>query len=123
VCSLSRALFRAFGEAGKQPDAAAIVEFVAILVGYVVLLIVGQWLDYAWMESSEKQATLGKLALGLVVTNTEGRRISFGRASGRFFAKMITGLIPLGIGYIMAGFTERKQALHHMIASCLVVKK
>ncbi|HXQ25812.1 MAG TPA: RDD family protein [Candidatus Acidoferrales bacterium] len=116
-------MFRAFGEAGKQPDAAAIVEFVAILVGYVVLLIVGQWLDYAWMESSEKQATLGKLALGLVVTNTEGRRISFGRASGRFFAKMITGLIPLGIGYIMAGFTERKQALHHMIASCLVVKK
>ena len=47
----------------------------------------------------------------------------FGRASGRFFAKVVTGMIPLGIGYIMAGFTERKQALHDMIASCLVLRR
>ena len=49
--------------------------------------------------------------------------MTFGRASGRFFAKIITGLIPFFIGYIMAGFTEKKQALHDMIASCLVLKK
>ena len=115
--------FRTFGEAGKEPDAATTAAFIAILIGYFVLLVVGQWLDYAWMESSAKQATLGKLAVGLVVTDTEGRRISFGRASGRFFAKIITGFIPFAIGYIMAGFTEKKQALHDMIASCLVVKK
>ena len=48
---------------------------------------------------------------------------SFARASGRFFAKFITGLIPLCIGYIMAGFTAKKQALHDMIASCLVLRK
>jgi uncharacterized RDD family membrane protein YckC len=52
-----------------------------------------------------------------------GQRISFLHATGRFFAKMVSGLIPLGIGYIMAGFTQRKQALHDMIASTLVVRR
>lgn len=63
------------------------------------------------------------MALGLIVTDMQGRRVTFARASGRFFAKIITNLIPLWIGYIMAGFTEKKQALHDMIASCLVLKK
>jgi len=58
----------------------------------------------------------------LIVTDLNGNRISFGRASGRFFSKIISGLIPFGIGYILAGFTERKQALHDMIAGCLVLR-
>jgi len=66
---------------------------------------------------------VGKQALGLYVTDGEVNRITFGRASGGFFAKIITGLIPLGIGYIMAGFTEKKQALHDMIAGCLVLRR
>jgi uncharacterized RDD family membrane protein YckC len=94
----------------------------AILVGALLTLVVS-WIYHAWMESSEYQATLGKMALGMIVTDLTDRPISFARASGRFFAKIITGLIPLGIGYIMAGFTEKKQALHDMIASCLVLKK
>ncbi len=80
------------------------------------------WLYYASMESSEKQATLGKLAMGIKVTDLQGNQISFGRATGRHFAKMISGL-TLFIGHIMAGFTEKKQALHDMIANCLVIKK
>jgi uncharacterized RDD family membrane protein YckC len=80
------------------------------------------WLYYALLESSTWQATLGKKALGLEVTDVEGRRISFGRATGRFFAKIISALI-LFIGFIMAGFTERKQALHDMIAGTLVIRK
>jgi uncharacterized RDD family membrane protein YckC len=63
------------------------------------------------------------MALGLIVTDLQGQPVSFARASGRFFAKIITGMIPLGIGYIMAGFTEKKQALHDMIAGCLVLRK
>ncbi len=94
----------------------------AILMG-ALLTLVASWIYHAWMESSEYQATLGKMALGLIVTDLNDRPISFARASGRFFSKIITGLIPLGIGYIMAGFTEKKQALHDMIASCLVLKK
>jgi uncharacterized RDD family membrane protein YckC len=75
------------------------------------------------MEASARQGTLGKIALGLFVTDLEGRRITFARATGRFFAKIVTGLIPFFIGYIMAGFTEKRQALHDMIAGCLVLKK
>lgn len=80
------------------------------------------WLYYALLESSAWQGTLGKKALGLEVTDTEGKRISFGRATGRFFAKIISALI-LWIGFIMAGFTEKKQALHDMIAGTLVIRK
>jgi uncharacterized RDD family membrane protein YckC len=86
-------------------------------VGFVL-----DWLYYALMESSVWQATLGKKTLGLRVTDLQGNRISFGRASGRFFGRIISGLTLL-IGYIMAGFTEKKQALHDMIAGCLVIRQ
>ncbi len=101
--------------------------FPAVLFGlFLVVMAVGivlSWLYYAWMESSAHQGTLGKMALGLTVTDMQARPISFARASGRFFSKMITGMIPLAIGYIMAGFTEKKQALHDIIAGCLVLRK
>ncbi|MGB6485231.1 MAG: RDD family protein [Candidatus Acidiferrales bacterium] len=96
-----------------------IFALVAFAVGMTALL----WLYYACMESSRFQGTLGKMALGLIVTDLRAQPVSFGRATGRFFAKFITGLIPLCIGYIMAGFTAKKQALHDMIASCLVLRK
>jgi uncharacterized RDD family membrane protein YckC len=81
------------------------------------------WLYHALMESSEWQATVGKKALGLVVTDMVGHRVSFGRASGRHFAKIVTNMVPAFIGYIMAGFTEKKQALHDMIAGCLILRR
>ncbi|HEY4710966.1 MAG TPA: RDD family protein [Candidatus Acidoferrales bacterium] len=79
------------------------------------------WLYWALLESSAWQATLGKKILGLRVTDLEGRRISFARASGRYFGKLFSQLILL-IGFLMAAFTARKQALHDMIAGCLVVR-
>lgn len=79
------------------------------------------WLYYAGFESSPKQATLGKQMFGIFVTDTEGYRLSFARASGRYFGKMLSGLILL-IGYIMAAFTRRRQALHDMLASTLVLQ-
>ncbi|HLE33290.1 MAG TPA: RDD family protein [Bacteroidota bacterium] len=93
--------------------------------GMMTLILVAsaaQWLYFALMESSAKQGTLGKMALSIIVTDANGNRISFGRATGRYFGKIISGAI-LCIGYIMAGFTEKKQALHDMIAGCLVVNK
>jgi uncharacterized RDD family membrane protein YckC len=80
------------------------------------------WLYYAFLESSTWQGTLGKKALGLFVTDLHGNRISFGRASGRFFARIITSF-TIGIGYVMIAFTEKKQALHDMIAGCLVFRR
>jgi uncharacterized RDD family membrane protein YckC len=80
------------------------------------------WLYFAFMESSQMQATLGKLALGLVVTDMSGQRITFGRATGRYFGKIISGLTLL-IGYMMAGWTQQKQALHDIMANCLVIRR
>ncbi len=106
-----------------QVNPAAIAAILSLVFTFVAVAVVLKWLYFAYLESGEKQATWGKQALGLYVTDGAAERISFGRASGRFFAKMISGLIPLGIGYIMAGFTERKQALHDMIAGCLVLRR
>jgi uncharacterized RDD family membrane protein YckC len=89
---------------------------------FIPLSVVASWLYFAAMESSSWQATLGKKALGIYVTDVEGRRLTFGRATGRFFAKIISGLTCY-IGYMMAGFTERKQALHDLIAATYVVRR
>lgn len=87
-----------------------------------ILGIVVSWLYFALMESSANQATLGKMALSLVVTNEQGGRISFGQATGRYFAKILSALILL-IGFMMCGWTERKQCLHDQLAGCLVYRK
>lgn len=98
------------------------VAFLLIFLGIVALFVIF-WLYFAKLESSEAQATWGKRALSIFVTDANGQRMTFGRASGRFFAKIITGMIPFGIGYIMAGFTAKKQALHDMIAGTLVWRR
>lgn len=89
---------------------------------YNIWNVILTWLYFTLSESSGGQATLGKKALGLVVTDEAGRRISFGRANGRYFGKIVSGLL-LCIGYLMAAFTDRKQALHDIMAGTLVLKK
>jgi uncharacterized RDD family membrane protein YckC len=79
------------------------------------------WLYSALMERSSKQATLGKMALGIRVTDLDGNRIGFGKATGRYFAKILSALI-LGIGFLMVAFTQRKQGLHDMLAGTLVMR-
>jgi uncharacterized RDD family membrane protein YckC len=88
----------------------------------IVLTFIGPWLYEAFMLSSEWQATVGKRAMSIVVTGADGGRISFARATGRHFAKWVSGLI-LFIGFIMAGFTAKKQALHDMMAETLVINR
>jgi uncharacterized RDD family membrane protein YckC len=95
-----------------------------LFIWFCVLLgVCGTWLYNALLESSEWQGSAGKKALGLIVTDVAGRKVTFARASGRHFGKIVTSFIPLGIGYILAGFTEKRQALHDMLASCLVLRK
>lgn len=86
-----------------------------------VSLVIG-WLYFALMQSSKHQATLGKMALGLKVVDSEGNRLTFGRATLRYIGKFVSSLV-LMIGYIIAAFNPRKQALHDMIASTYVIKK
>jgi uncharacterized RDD family membrane protein YckC len=80
------------------------------------------WLYSATLESSPWQATLGKRAMDIYVTDLNGRRLGFGQASGRFFGKIISAMILL-IGFFMIAFTEHKQALHDLMAGCLVVRR
>lgn len=118
-----------------------IVLMVGLVIGYLILgaivgtgpgtpfaalssaLSIGLGIGYyVTQESGSHQATFGKRALGIIVTDLHGNRISNGRAIGRYFAKLVSGLILL-IGYLMAAFTEKKQALHDMMAGTLVVVK
>lgn len=92
----------------------------AFILGHTFIAIPLTWLYYAFMESSKHQATLGKQVLNIKITDFDGNKIGFGRATGRFFGKFLSSII-LGIGYLMAGFTRKKQALHDIIARCLVI--
>ncbi|WP_394707022.1 RDD family protein [uncultured Erythrobacter sp.] len=104
------------GESLVDPDPTAPIFGVSDLVGLVAGIIY-----FVGFESSSYQATPGKMALGLIVTDLNGGRISPGKAVGRYFAKILSSLILL-IGFIMVAFTERNQGLHDIIAGTLVVK-
>ncbi len=95
--------------------------FLAVLPALWGLNTLAGWLYEALLTSSAWQATLGKKILNLKVTDEAGNRISFGRATGRHFAKYLSAMI-LFIGFIMAAFTDRKRALHDMLAGTLVKK-
>lgn len=90
-------------------------------IGLQPLGVVVVWLYYAVCESSRWQATVGKLVLGLRVTDECGRRVGFVRASGRYFGKIVSALFLCG-GFLLAGWTARKQALHDLMAGCCVVR-
>ncbi len=93
------------------------VWFAASLVVFIVL----DWFYFAGLESSSWQATLGKRALGIAVTDLQGGRVSFGRATGRYFAHYISIVIFL-LGFLIQPFTAKRQTLHDMIAGTLVVR-
>ncbi|MBU0560532.1 MAG: RDD family protein [Bacteroidota bacterium] len=113
VSTFSHIKFDEFGPA----ELGLLLLFIFFLI---VISTLVQWLYYALMESSAKQATVGKIILNLRVTDMEGNRISFAKATGRYFGKIISSLL-LNIGYIMAAFTDKKQALHDIMANCLVL--
>ena len=100
---------------GDADDASTGAQVAANTVAFAI-----NWAYFAGMESSSKQASLGKMALGIVVTDVDGQRITFMRATGRYFAKILSGLLLL-IGYLMVLWTARKQGLHDKLAVTLVV--
>lgn len=100
----------------------SIPGFIVLIVPLlgILIYIAGYWLYFALQESSAAQATLGKRAMGLIVTDGKGQRLGFGQATGRFFAAAISQ-ITFYIGYMLAGWTTRKQALHDLVADTCVV--
>jgi len=108
-------------ERNREPSPELIIAIVSSVFIYIVLAFVGQWLYEALLTSSSWQATLGKRVLQLKVTDEFGNRIGFGRATGRFFAKIVSSMF-FCIGFIMVGLTDRKRGLHDMLAGTLVMK-
>jgi len=94
----------------------------AILASIIVFWIVVPWLYWALMESSSRQATLGKITMGLTVSDMAGNRISFIRATKRYWAKVPSALMLLA-GFVMIAFTAKKQGLHDIMTRCLVMAK
>jgi uncharacterized RDD family membrane protein YckC len=87
-----------------------------------LLSLLWTWLYFAVTHSSSVQASPGKRLLGLKVTDLNGHRISFGRATGRYFAETFSAML-LFIGYLMVLFTRRRQCLHDIIADTLVPRR
>ncbi|KLJ00105.1 RDD family protein [Luteimonas sp. FCS-9] len=95
----------------------ALIQILANLLSLAVTAVY-----YAWFHASNAMATPGKMAVGIKVVRTSGERISLLRGIGRYFATVLSAMI-LMIGFLMAGFTQRKQALHDMVCDTLVVDK
>ena len=121
-----------YGGFWERFGAAFLDGLILIIPNYLVLFLAGDiignvlslvmsWLYYAFLESGMAQATLGKRAMGLKVITTDGQKISFGQASGRYFGKILSAIILL-IGYLMMIWDDKKQTLHDKIANTLVVK-
>lgn len=90
-------------------------------IAFILLLAIGAWLYRAFTESSNWRATIGKRILGLQVVTASGGKLTFGQASVRHFMKFLS-LFTAGVGFMMAGWTRRSQALHDMPADCLVIR-
>ena len=100
----------------------AVISFVLGWLWLIALVLIAHLLYFTFFESSKLQATPGKMLIGIIVTDLQGQRISFLRALGRNLGKVLSHML-LNIGFIMAGFTARKQALHDILAETLVVMK
>ncbi len=104
------------------------LSFFTMLYGHLsfftilYLLVIFRWIYFAGMESSQKQATIGKMVLGVIVTDLKGNRIDFGRATVRYFSKILSQALFYG-GYAMVLVTEKKQGMHDKIADTLVLTK
>ena len=108
-------------ERNQEPSPEMIMAILSSVFLYAAIAFIGQWLYEALLTSSSWQGTIGKRVLRLKVVDEAGNRIGFGRATGRFFAKILSSMF-FCIGFIMVGFTERKRGLHDMLAGAVVMK-
>jgi uncharacterized RDD family membrane protein YckC len=105
----------------EPPSPELIITILSSVFVYIALAFVGQWLYEALLTSSSWQGTIGKRVLRLKVVDEAGNRIGFGRATGRFFAKILSSMF-FCIGFIMIGLTERKTGLHDLLAGTRVLR-
>lgn len=105
-----------------QADREPPFELFGVFFLIIPLILVGAWLYEALLTSSSWQGTVGKRVLRLKVTDLVGKKVSFGRATGRFFSKLLFRVMLTSLVYIVVAFTDRKQGLHDFVAGTLVMK-
>jgi uncharacterized RDD family membrane protein YckC len=105
----------------REPGPEVFANIFGAMFFVVFIALIGSWLYEALLTSSPWQGTVGKRILRLKVTDDLGRRISFARATGRFFAKILSGMV-MDVGFIMVAFMERKRGLHDLICSTQVLR-
>jgi len=126
IISLSMGLGAVMNTFFKQMEtdrSAAITAYAEAVQPITLVLLVLGFIYYAFFESSKWQATPGKMAVGIRVTDSDGRRISVGRAAGRNAVRLVNAfsfLIPM-VFYIVAAFTQRKQGVHDLLAGTYVL--
>jgi len=112
----------AFSRIGRMLGYDPWISKVATGMAYILVLAVGAWLYAAFAESSPRHATIGKRLMGLEVVTADGGRVSFGQATVRHFMKFLS-LFSAGVGFMMAGWTKRRQALHDIPCDCVVIRE
>ena len=105
-----------------DPNTQSLLAFPRVTLTGFILLFAIMWVYYAAFETSAWQATPGKRLFRLYVTDLAGGKITLKRSSIRYFGRKISEVTFL-VGYIIAGFTEKKQALHDILAGCLVLRR
>jgi len=105
-----------------DPNTQSLLAFPRVTLAGFLLLFAMMWVYYAFFETSSWQATPGKKLFRLYVTDLDGRKITFWRSSMRYFGRKISEVTFL-VGYFIAGFTDKKQALHDILAGCLVLRR
>ncbi|WP_052714331.1 RDD family protein [Paenibacillus dauci] len=111
-----------YAESYSPPSTGQVIFVIASSLITFFMRMIFPWLYFSLFEKSKYQATIGKMAVGIVVVDQQYRPLRFGKATGRYWSKWLSGL-TLCIGYMMAGWTGRKQGLHDIIASTYVVNK
>lgn len=118
---LTSALYFGLGKFGHLLGLSPFGSKVAAGEAFIIILSVGSWLYCSFTESSSWRATVGKRLLGLQVITADGGRTSFGQATVRHLMKFLS-LFFVMIGFMMSGWTKRRQALHDMPCDCLVIR-
>jgi len=114
---------------GESPSAVLSAFGRPSLFIILCFFVLSGWLYFSLLESSSWQGTVGKKLLGLYVADAQGDRVTFARATGRFFGGRFLvhipycGILYFSVDCICAGLTKRKQAIHDLVAGCLVLRK
>ena len=100
---------------------ARIIDSVIMFIPNFFIPLIPSWLYWSLMQSSNTQSTLGQRAMGIKLVSTIDGKVSFGRATGRFFANFLN-ILSFLLGYFMMFFNDKNQCLHDYMTKCVVVK-